>query len=166
MNTILKIVFIANIVFLSCSNLKEKDSVTNLVLSRVPYKKQDYSWSLISSNINESNAKKLLTSKEKALKLFFEKKYDPYTGEIIGLEECQNKNLPKSERIDDKKKILNIHHVYASVDRVIGKCTDSEKLLKVQYHLLYCKKEKALFAIRYFYSPQREWLKGDRLSCP
>jgi len=116
-------------------------------------------------NISLEDATNFMRGREKIIDDILTPKFDPYVGAIDLPEECRKENLPKQVNKEDDDEILKIFSLYSSEQKIIGTCIDKEKKYKTHYAFLYCKKNRELFTLKYFYPEESEWITKPFIEC-
>jgi hypothetical protein len=111
-----------------------------------------------------SAALKLIDARLEVVRGVFSPEVDPYIGKKNLAEKCHPENLPKIIEIQDTKQIAKALSLYSSDNRIFGNCS-TERLLKTQYLVLFCKKTGELFGFTYYYEDHLPWTKQPIAYC-
>lgn len=152
--------------------------LTSCSISKVSNRKIYAGWSIHSFSAENSihwkkvndfdsieDAKSFILKKVDGVREHIKPKLDPYTGELLGLNECLPENQPVGTIKEDNDNYLSTLYFLSSGANTLGQCFESNKLLKTNYNILYCKKTKGLFIIKYFYDNKSDWIKDLRILC-
>ena len=96
----------------------------------------------------------------------FQPNYDPYTGMDTIPEKCQLKNLPEPKVMNAKTYNYSLLSIYASKNKNIADCSNSDQLLKLQYLILYCRDTKEITISKGFYGANKKWKFKPFKTCP
>lgn len=114
----------------------------------------------------ESEFKAFIKSRGEVLLQQFEAQYDPYQGYDSIPEKCKKINLMKPASESNKDHLLILYSLYSSKDKVIGDCSSESSLMKVQYLMLFCKKNPQKgFVGKFFYSNEKDWILTPLAKC-
>ena len=112
--------------------------------------------------MSEAVAKKILKNKLIQLKLLFAPQAAAYPGMFTRDQHCQQ-SATFAKKIEYTKDAIFWHSEMPGSDNfTYGSCGSREEPYQSQYLLIYCKKIKTLFDIRYFQLKNKEEVKIDR----
>lgn len=152
--------FLISVVLSGCTK-KSSESPYQL---RKNISSESISVKLISETQDVSVARKLIDERLDLVRGVLTPQVDPYIGKKMLPKNCRPENLPKMIEAEDTIQIAKALSLYSSHNRIFGSCS-TEKLLKTQYLVLYCKKAGKLFGFTLYYEDQLPWIQEPIARC-
>lgn len=143
---------------LSC----QKESAYSLVSD---IDKNNISIKVLGQNISNQEALKKIKNRSKIVLSVFDNTNDPYYGKREIPSKCKKENVPSATATENSLVISKRFSLYSSKNKSFGNCLEPKTVQKTLYELVYCKKNKTLYGITYFYSDELEWRKNSILIC-
>jgi hypothetical protein len=91
---------------------------------------------------------------------------DPYWGTMHVSPTCDRTKLPPPKRTTSDRETVETLQMFATARRNLGLCSEKLDVLKVQVALLYCKADRSLYEIHYFFDRARDWPSHPVARCP
>lgn len=103
-----------------------------------------------SEKLDEATARKILKNKLIQLKLLFAPASSPYPGMVTKDEACPTTAIFADKMESGPQSLYWFSEMPAAADFSYGTCGNRKETFWSQYLLLFCKKQRALYDIRYF----------------
>jgi hypothetical protein len=108
---------------------------------------------------NEVDARKILDQKSNEIRLMFAPQQVPYMGQITKDIKCTEAIEINNKISENEKEISQIINLTATDRLIYGSCIPDQEIYKSQLLLLYCKSNKTLYEIKYFYAKDQTYKK-------
>lgn len=109
------------------------------------------------SQIDLEPAKKIILQKSFDIKSLFATQKVPYFGQITKNTQCVQSVEIKNQLIENEKELSLFLNLTATETLVYGSCLSDQEVYKSQLLYLYCKTNKTLYEIKYFYPIQQNY---------
>lgn len=117
------------------------------------------------ASISREDARTRMRERRDQLEALLHPGPDPYRGPAPLPSLCRPESLPKPVRKESPSEDVEMMSLHSSKAQVVGLCANASDLLKTQYLMLYCARERALYTIRYFYETREPWIKEPVARC-
>ena len=149
----------------SCETYQAKptEQVLPFAMSSRDILRKDLNWS--SEDLSLQMAIHKIRNNEAAIANKLDPDIDPYKGYDPMPPKCRNVNRPAKIFNENEGELSSVLQFYSSQDRVLASCPDPNTVIKTLLQMLYCKKDRKLYTIIYFYSENNEWRKSRFAKC-
>ena len=109
--------------------------------------------------VKNEDALKSIAQKNNEINLMFAPQQVPYMGQITKDIKCTQAVEINNKTIENEKEISLLINLTATDRLIYGSCIAEQEIYKSQLLMLYCKSNKTLYEIKYFYAKAQPYKK-------